>query len=90
MERVTYEEADRLAGVRVDRRVKQYWAAKDKKPCPTTGAILFKDSKFTAPCSGCSDDSEYSNSSIGSGCRECGGKGKSVQHFPEPYYFIKN
>jgi hypothetical protein len=84
---VTIEEADLIAKTRVDRRVKQYFSTNNLKPCPATNAVLFKNSRFTTSCSGCSDDSEYSCSDVGLGCKECGGTGKRVFNFPNPCYF---
>jgi hypothetical protein len=49
--------------------------------------ILVMDNKVTVPCTGCSCADEYPCSCCtkrGPGCRECGGKGKCVLHFPEP------
>ena len=43
MKKVSIKKADKLSGVRVDRRVKQYWTTDNEKPCETTNAILFKN-----------------------------------------------
>lgn len=88
MKKVSVEKADKLAGIRVDRRVKQYYAMDNEKPCEISGAILFKNAKATGVCSGCSGDDDYGGQSVGCGCYECGGTGKRVNHFPVPAYFL--
>lgn len=90
MKPVSYGKADKIAGVIVDRRCKQYYSTDDEKPCKHTGAVLFKNAVTTTVCSGCSDDSECSMQSIGGGCSECGYHGKVRINFPMPAYFKKS
>lgn len=67
-------EAEKLAGIKLDGRRSYFlW----------DGIVSFS-AKFTHRCSGCSDDSEYSMSNIGSGCSECGYTGKRINSFPCP------
>lgn len=87
MQPVSYKDADKLAGLRVDRRCKQYYSTDDKKPCKSTGAVLFKSATVRMSCSGCSDDSEYSTQAVGAGCSECGYHGVVRVSFPVPVYF---
>ena len=58
----TYEEAEKIQGEKLDRR-KNYGIVKG-----VVAALHF----YTGACSGCSDDGEYSCSSRGCGCSECG------------------
>ena len=68
------KEAEKIAGTRLDRRRKYFlWE----------GVVCFHI-KFTSICTGCCDDSEYANDSIGSGCCECGYTGKRRGSAPMP------
>ena len=74
MDYLTHNKAEKLAEIKLDGRRKYFlW----------DGIVCVED-KFTQPCSGCSDDSEYANASSGSGCRECGGHGVRRSSFPCP------
>ncbi len=41
---------------------------------------------YSAPCSGCVDDGEYSSSNKGTGCHECGYSGKRRSSVPVPAF----
>jgi len=58
----TFEKAEKVAGFKLDKR-RNYAIIQNE---------VRQLAKWTQPCSGCSDDSEYSNASRGSGCSECG------------------
>lgn len=82
MQYFTIEEAEKIAGDRLDRRYK--WFLWDGEVC--------YDGKFTRPCSGCSCGCEYGCSCCnerGAGCVECGYTGKRRDSFPIPYYVEK-
>ena len=81
------EEAERLAGKRLDRRRKYFiWE----------GRICY-DGHCTVSCSGCFESGEYmglapnylydekDSCHIGTGCDECGFTGKRRMHFPIPH-----
>lgn len=58
---LSWDEADKLAGRRLDRR--KNWAFIDGRLCDSV--------TYTINCSGCSYDTDY-GSSRGGGCEECG------------------
>lgn len=89
MQHLTIEEAEKLAGKRLDRRRK--WFLYDGDVC--------YDGKWTQACSGCYEGGgEYSHLNkyyqydeklkihIGSGCEECGYTGKRRQSYPIPHW----
>lgn len=76
-EYLSIEDAEKIAGKRLDRRRKYFiWM----------GDVCFNE-KYTGACSGCSDDSEYAIASIGGGCFECGYTGKRISFVPVPIKF---
>jgi hypothetical protein len=89
MQNLTIEEAEKLAGKRLDRR--RTWFLFDGDVC--------YDGKFVRPCSGCFETGEYGSGSenypfdkkagchVGSGCEECGYTGKRRDGFPIPHDF---
>lgn len=81
MKYLTHEEAESLAGVRLDKRRKWFIWGKD---------VCCND-KETLSCSGCSCDCEGGCSCCGkrgAGCHECGYTGKRVFNFPVPHQFV--
>ena len=79
---MSWEEADKRAGFRLDRR--KAWAF-----IPETSTLgvpeLCEQISFTAECSGCADTEDfYSSSGKGGGCRECGYTGKRRQVYFVP------
>ena len=73
----SFKKADKLAGVRLDRR-RNYAIIKGE---------VNQSATWTTPCTGCSCDSEYPCmccQTRGAGCEECGGTGKrrSSMWFP--------
>lgn len=75
---LSIEEAEKLAGTRLDRRRK--WFLWDGEVC--------YEGKFTHVCSGCSCDGEYPCSCCnerGAGCHECGYTGRRRSSFPIPH-----
>jgi hypothetical protein len=77
--RISIDDAEKMAGVKLDRR-RVYGVVKE-------GELCFMAS-YTIRCSGCTEDSEYSFSLIGSGCRECGYTGKRRINEWQPAYLI--
>ena len=85
MKELTIQEAEKLAGCRLDRR-RRYATTEDGKPCETTGAVLFSLGRWTQPCSGCHETidgyerdgttHDKNGIALGSGCCECGYTGK--------------
>jgi len=71
---LTKQQAEKKAKIKLDGRKRYFlW-----------NGLVCTEEKFTTVCSGCSDDSEYSYSTIGSGCFECGYTGKRRNSFPCP------
>lgn len=87
MKILTIEEAEKLAGRRLDRR-RKYATTEDGKPCEWyDGALLFELARWTDSCSGCFESEDghpvgiYPRDPkhrcyIGAGCDECGYTGK--------------
>lgn len=86
MKLLTIEEAEALAGCRLDRR-RKYATTSDGKPCDFFGgAKLLSLSSWVKSCSGCHETNEgyefegteYDKNGIalGLGCEECGYHGK--------------
>ncbi|WP_172493493.1 hypothetical protein [Gluconobacter oxydans] len=79
---MTWEEADKRAGFRLDRR--KSWAF-----IPDRHALgipeLCEAISFTMACSGCDDSESMYCASAGGGCRECGYTGKRRQRCFAPY-----
>ena len=94
-EEITYQEAEKIAGTRLDRRRKYYKHTDEGKKVNNPYAFngvdghpkgtLFTYSTWTASCSGCSDDSEYSSPTRGGGCPECGHHGVVCQGMHSPF-----
>lgn len=75
---ITWREAEKLVGHRLDRR--RAYARDGKK--------LLELAKWTSPCTGCSCDGEYPCSCCtirGMGCPECGYTGKRRNSMWVPY-----
>lgn len=77
-QKITWAEAEKIAGKRLDRRIQFYIhtpegleAAKDNIwACP--GAELVTYTEYTLSCSGCTESGEYGVEYGPMGCRECG------------------
>ena len=86
MKEITAIEAEKIVGLRLDRR-KKYATTENGKTDGTTGAIIFELAKWTSPCSGCSCECEYGCEycgKAGGGCHECGYTGKRRNSFWVP------
>ncbi|MFT5815942.1 MAG: hypothetical protein ACI9VT_003720 [Psychroserpens sp.] len=77
---ISFEEADRIAGFRLDRR---------RNYCVIDNEVR-QLARWTQACSGCADDSEYSSSTRGSGCGECGYHGVVRSGWYEPVAFSQD
>lgn len=89
MKILTIEEAEKLAGHRLDRR-RKYATTEDGKPCEFYGgALLFEQGQWTTSCSGCHETEDghnvghydwdaKANCYVGAGCSECGFTGKRL------------
>jgi len=80
---MTWEEADKRAGFRLDRR--KAWAfipRDDDLGIPE----LCEQVSFSTECSGCADSEDfYSSTGKGSGCSECGYTGRSRRCYFVPH-----
>lgn len=80
---MTWEEADKRAGFRLDRR--KSWAfipRNDDIGIPE----LCEQVSFSTECSGCADTEDfYSSTGKGGGCSECGYTGRSRQCYFVPH-----
>lgn len=68
----TYDRADKIAGIKLDRR---------KKYAIINGEVC-ESASWTRPCSGCSCANEYPCDCCierGAGCHECGYTGKRIE-----------
>lgn len=81
---ITWQEAEKLLGVRVDRRGKYAWG------CPW-GDDKYKVTRcyvFSEACSGCYETPEMTSTpgdAVGMGCRECGYQGRVKKGFDVEY-----
>jgi hypothetical protein len=89
MKAISIEQAEKIAGKRLDRR-RKYFTNDDGKPDPEDGIYpgesLFCYTEWTETCSGCHDTidgyeigpypRDKNGIPIGSGCHECGYTGK--------------
>lgn len=93
-QKISYQEAEAIAGMRLDRR-RQYYkhtyegATVDNGyafngSCGGPSGKIFTYFEWSSCCSGCADDSEYSAPIRGGGCSECGytGKRRDGMHTP--------
>lgn len=71
---ITKQQAEKVSGMKLDGR---------KKYFINDGEVCISE-KFTGGCSGCLSDDDYSDSTIGGGCFECGYTGKRVQSYSIP------
>ena len=74
MKELTVEQAERLAGQRLDRR-RRYATTDDGQPDGSYGgAVLFSLFRYTTSCSGCTPSYEEAGGIVdcGGGCHECG------------------
>jgi len=77
MRELDVEEAERLAGRRLDRR-RTYATTADGKPdAECGGALVFEVARWSQACSGCHDGPNVL-ASTGSGCNECGFTGRAL------------
>ena len=92
---VTWQEAEKIGGFRVDRRFK-YAVQDDGKPCDMSGAVIFQLARWTDTCSGCFESEDgypigsypihpKHNCYIGAGCSECGYTGLRRQAYWCPH-----
>jgi hypothetical protein len=81
---ITWREAEKLAGFRVDRR-KRYAKHNDESKCEMSGAVIFELCKWTGVCTGCECDSYGFQSSKNTGCWECGYTGVRKKAMWVPY-----
>ena len=64
--------------------IEKYKLDRRKKWFAYCGNVVY-NFKYTQPCSGCSEQKEYSaNTEIGGGCHECGYTGKRRSSCPVP------
>ncbi|WP_109150683.1 hypothetical protein [Azospirillum sp. TSO5] len=86
MRQITIEEAESVAGKRLDRR-RKYATTDDGKPDDCTGHLLFSLGSWTETCTGCFESEDgypigaYAHDPkhgcyVGDGCPECGYTGK--------------
>lgn len=85
-ERIDFQEAEKIAGERLDRRRQYYKHSAEGKavdnPYAFNGsdgmpnAKLFTYGEWVSSCSGCSEWNESCPPDRGAGCRECGGTGR--------------
>jgi len=88
MKIITYQEAEKILGGRVDRRNKYYYEDSKDATEMFGGGPVYTYGEWTTSCSGCFEGGEYMGLAhhykydnkrkchIGSGCRECGHTGK--------------
>lgn len=95
MIQITWQEAERLGGFRVDRRLK-FAKYDDDSKCKLSGAVIFNLIKWTGTCSGCFESEDgypvgdypvhkKHNCYIGAGCSECGYHGVVKKACWTPY-----
>lgn len=92
--KITWQEAETLAGRRLDRRFQYYTHTEEgrlvENPYAFNGTEGTPDAKvltygeWTMACSGCANDLEYVSDQRGCGCSECGytGKRRDGMHAP--------
>lgn len=91
MKNLTIEEAERISGMRLDRRRKYFLYEIDEY----RGEEVCFDEKYLEPCSGCHETGDYGTllcgrwdgkrkMEIGVGCSECGHTGVRRTSFPCP------
>lgn len=93
-EKIGYQEAETIAGTRLDRRRQYYKHSAEGKavdnPFAFNGsddmpnAKLFTYGEWRSACSGCSDWNESCPPDRGGGCRECGWTGRSRHGMHSP------
>lgn len=93
-EKIGYQEAEAIAGRRLDRRRQYYKHSPEGKavenPYAFNGsdgmpnAKLFTYGEWSSACSGCSDWNGGYPVDRGGGCRECGGTGRSRRGMHTP------
>lgn len=86
-QKIGYQEAEQIAGCRLDRRRQYYKHSKEGAAVEnsyafngsdgTPSAKLFTYGQWSSSCSGCSDYNEGYPVNRGGGCRECGWTGRS-------------
>jgi hypothetical protein len=96
LKEISIEEAERLAGQRLDRR-RKYATTKDGMPDDTTGYLVFSLGLWTRTCSGCYESEgghpavsynydEKAKCAVGAGCEECGHTGKRREEMWLPHF----
>lgn len=94
---VNWQEAEKIAGERIDRR-RAWYATKNRKPVPDNeigfgGQTLFVYQYWTESCTGCRETEDGHNVGhypwdskagcyVGAGCEECGYTGKRRDGWP--------
>ena len=93
MKRITWKEAEKILGGRLDRRKAYYFDDDSEMMEYLGGGPVFDYGEWTAPCSGCSCDCEYGCSCCnekGAGCHECGYTGKRRDGWHSPVFLSSN
>jgi len=94
MKQISWAEAEKIVGYRVDRRLK-YAVRDDGKPCDVSGCKIFHLVRWTDSCSGCYESIDGYNPGypthpkhrcpVGHGCSECGFRGVRRNGFWAPW-----